>query len=253
MRIFTLLLFLLLCTGIMGQQSIGIGTNTPNPNAALDIRSTGKGVLIPSLTTLQQNTLAAMLTASEKGMLVTDATTGKPVCWDGSGFQPFTTTNTPTAAAPLSLTTNNLSLNPGTAAGDLLTWDGNNWVNTQPAVQHFNITVDNRQPLLALNYVISLFGVFPSQNGDQPYVGEIDLMGCNFAPVGWALCNGQLLAISQYDVLFQLIGTTYGGDGQTTFALPDLRGRVPIHMGSNGTTTYTIGEFTGQETKTFAR
>src|SRR5579859_4038569 len=66
----------------------------------------------------------------------------------------------------------------------------------------------------------------------QPYVGEIRMFGGNFAPAGWMFCDGQLLPISEYETLFNLIGTTYGGDGQSTFALPDLRGRLPIHMGS---------------------
>lgn len=66
----------------------------------------------------------------------------------------------------------------------------------------------------------------------QPYVGEIRLFAGNFAPNGWAFCNGQVLSIAQNETLFQLIGTTYGGDGQTTFALPDLQGRVPIHQGN---------------------
>jgi microcystin-dependent protein len=65
-----------------------------------------------------------------------------------------------------------------------------------------------------------------------PYVGEVRIFGGNFAPAGWVLCNGQLLPISGNETLFQLIGTTYGGDGQSTFAVPDLRGRLPIHMGS---------------------
>lgn len=65
-----------------------------------------------------------------------------------------------------------------------------------------------------------------------PYVGEIRMFGGNFAPAGWAFCEGQLLAISENETLFQLIGTTYGGDGQSTFALPDLRGRIPIHQGN---------------------
>src|SRR5207253_2267175 len=65
----------------------------------------------------------------------------------------------------------------------------------------------------------------------QPYVGEIRMFAGNFAPAGWMFCDGQLLAISENTTLFQLIGTTYGGDGQSTFALPDLRGRVPLHMG----------------------
>jgi microcystin-dependent protein len=66
----------------------------------------------------------------------------------------------------------------------------------------------------------------------QPYVGEIRMFAGNFAPAGWMFCEGQLLPISENEVLFQLIGTTYGGDGQSTFALPDLRGRVPIHQGN---------------------
>jgi microcystin-dependent protein len=66
----------------------------------------------------------------------------------------------------------------------------------------------------------------------QPYVGEIRMFAGNFAPAGWMFCEGQLLSISENEVLFQLIGTTYGGDGQSTFALPDLRGRIPIHQGN---------------------
>src|SRR3954464_15538942 len=66
----------------------------------------------------------------------------------------------------------------------------------------------------------------------QPYVGEIRMFAGNFAPAGWMFCEGQLLPISENETLFQLIGTTYGGDGQSTFALPDLRGRLPIHFGN---------------------
>jgi microcystin-dependent protein len=66
----------------------------------------------------------------------------------------------------------------------------------------------------------------------QPYVGEIRMFAGNFAPAGWMFCEGQLLPISENEILFQLIGTTYGGDGQSTFALPDLRGRIPLHFGN---------------------
>jgi microcystin-dependent protein len=76
-----------------------------------------------------------------------------------------------------------------------------------------------------------------------PFVGEIRLFGGNFAPNGWAFCDGQLLAIADNDVLFQLIGTTFGGDGQSNFALPDLRGRVPVHQGA----TFVLGASGGQE------
>jgi len=77
----------------------------------------------------------------------------------------------------------------------------------------------------------------------QPYVGEIRMFGGNFAPAGWMFCEGQLLPISENETLFQLIGTTYGGDGQSTFALPDLRGRVPIHQGGG----YALAETGGVE------
>src|ERR1700704_2486666 len=80
----------------------------------------------------------------------------------------------------------------------------------------------------------------------QPYVGEIRMFAGNFAPAGWMFCEGQLLPISDFDTLFNLIGTTYGGDGQTTFALPDLRGRLPIHSG-NG---FTLAETGGAESIT---
>jgi microcystin-dependent protein len=79
----------------------------------------------------------------------------------------------------------------------------------------------------------------------QPYVGEIRLVGFNFAPEGWFLCQGQTLPISQYEVLFNLVGTTYGGDGQTTFQLPNLSGRTPVHIG--GSNSYIQGQTGGVE------
>ena len=84
-----------------------------------------------------------------------------------------------------------------------------------------------------------------------PFIGQIMMFGGNFAPLGWAFCDGSLQAISQNETLFALIGTTYGGDGQTTFALPDLRGRIPIHQGTGpGLSQYTIGQLGGVETVT---
>jgi microcystin-dependent protein len=80
----------------------------------------------------------------------------------------------------------------------------------------------------------------------QPYVGEIRMFAGNFAPAGWMFCEGQLLPISEYETLFNLIGTTYGGDGQSTFALPDLRGRLPMHFGGG----FTLAETGGVETVT---
>src|SRR2546423_1147605 len=80
----------------------------------------------------------------------------------------------------------------------------------------------------------------------QPYVGEIRMFAGNFAPVGWVFCAGQLLPISENDVLFSLIGTTYGGDGQSTFGIPDLQSRVPVHVGNS----LTLGEVGGVESVT---
>jgi microcystin-dependent protein len=85
----------------------------------------------------------------------------------------------------------------------------------------------------------------------QPYVGEIRMFAGNFAPNGWMFCEGQTLPISENDVLFQLIGTTYGGDGEETFNLPNLASRVPIHMGTGPDgTTYQLGEMAGTEQET---
>lgn len=87
----------------------------------------------------------------------------------------------------------------------------------------------------------------------QPYIGEIRMFafGTRGAPNNWQACDGSLLPIAQYDALFALIGTTYGGDGQTTFAVPDLRGRVPIHQGQGpGLSNYVIGQRAGTETVT---
>jgi microcystin-dependent protein len=85
----------------------------------------------------------------------------------------------------------------------------------------------------------------------EPFIGEIIMFGGNFAPRGWALCNGQLLPIAQNTALFSILGTTYGGNGQTTFALPDLRGRLPMHPGQGpGLSNRTLGEVGGTETVT---
>jgi microcystin-dependent protein len=86
----------------------------------------------------------------------------------------------------------------------------------------------------------------------QPYVGEIRIVGFNFAPSGWAFANGQLMAISQNETLFNLVGTTYGGDGQVTFGLPNLQGRMPMHAGVGlGLSQRILGQLGGSETASF--
>lgn len=84
----------------------------------------------------------------------------------------------------------------------------------------------------------------------EPFLAEIRIMGFNFAPRNWAMCDGQILPINQNQSLFSLLGTTYGGDGRTTFALPDLRGRTPIHEGSSGGANHLLGQRSGMETHT---
>ena len=124
--------------------------------------------------------------------------------------------------------------------------------------------IDNMQPYTTLNYIIALQGIFPSRNmatsslkvqggvgvaSADPFIGEIVLFAGNFAPRGWAFCDGQLLPISSHQALFAILGTTYGGDGRTTFALPDLRGRVAVHAGAGpGLTPRRLGEIGGSET-----
>ncbi len=88
----------------------------------------------------------------------------------------------------------------------------------------------------------------------EQFVGQLMLFGGNFAPVGWLQCNGQLLPISEYDVLYTILGTTYGGDGVTTFGLPDLRGRVPVHAGNgSGLPPVALGQMSGSESVTMTQ
>ncbi len=104
--------------------------------------------------------------------------------------------------------------------------------------------------------ILLLFSCFSSQfsSAQDSYVGEIRMFAGNYAPVGWAFCDGSLVPISENETLYTIIGTTYGGDGQMTFALPDLRGRLPMHSGTgSGLTPRIIGEKGGAETATLTR
>jgi microcystin-dependent protein len=86
----------------------------------------------------------------------------------------------------------------------------------------------------------------------EPFLAEVRIVGFNFAPRGWAFCDGQILPINQNQSLYSLLGTTYGGDGRTSFALPDLRGRVPIHVGSSNGGSHTLGQKSGEERHTLS-
>jgi microcystin-dependent protein len=118
--------------------------------------------------------------------------------------------------------------------------------------------VNNDQPSLALTYIIATSGIFPPNgsgagfNTTTPTLGEIAAFAGNFAPSGWALCDGQLLSISANTALYDILGTQYGGDGVTTFALPDLQGRTPVGSGTNSSVTYNVGDTVGSDTNTLA-
>jgi microcystin-dependent protein len=86
----------------------------------------------------------------------------------------------------------------------------------------------------------------------EPFLAEVRMVGFNFAPRGWAFCDGQILPINQNQSLYSLLGTTYGGDGRTSFALPDLRGRTPIHVGASNGTHHELGQKSGEETHTLS-
>ena len=136
---------------------------------------------------------------------------------------------------------------------DLITYDGTNWVAKDVLIQTSGggQSENNMQPWLGINHIIALVGIFPSRNQSDPFIAEIIMFGGNFAPRGWAFCDGQLLPISQNTALFSILGTTYGGDGRTTFALPDLRGRTAIHPGTGpGLSNRRLGESGGSETNT---
>jgi microcystin-dependent protein len=113
---------------------------------------------------------------------------------------------------------------------------------------------DNRQPYAPHNYIIALQGVFPSQNlSSESFLGAVEEYAGSFAPRGWTLCDGKLLQINQNQALFAILGTTYGGNGTTTFALPDLRGRIPVGTGTGpGLAPIALGEKGGQENVTLA-
>ena len=246
-----LLVFLVsLLVMFISKAQIGLGTNLPNNKALLEIRSTTKGVLPPRMTPAQRTTLASSLTKTERGLMVADSLTGRQYFWDSIKW----TNITPPAKLPLKLISDSIALNPGTANGDLISWDGVNWINKQPAPVNFTHIVHKMQPYLVLNYSIALSGIFPSRNGIDPFIAEIAIFGFNYPPKNWAFCDGQLLPINQNTALFSLLGTTYGGNGQTTFALPDLRGRTAMHFGQGpGLSNRFLGERSGTETQTISQ
>lgn len=132
----------------------------------------------------------------------------------------------------------------------------NSFGSTTTTTNATPVAVNNVQPFSTLNYIIAAEGVYPISGNSVPeeqFLGEVRMFAGNFAPSGWYLANGQLLSIAQNQALFSLLGTTYGGNGQTTFALPDLRGRSPVNVGTGvGLTSRVLGEQGGTESESLA-
>ena len=216
------------------QVAINADGSAANASAMLDVKSTTKGLLVPRMTAAQRG----LIGTPAAGLLVYQTDTP-------AGYYFFNGTNWKHAVDVVS------------TAGDptsnfILTFDGTNWIAKSLALastgggQAFN----NMQPYLVMNYCIALSGIFPTPN-DTPFLAEVRLFGFNYAPVGWSQCNGQLLPINSYQALFALLGTTFGGNGTTNFALPDLRGRAAIDFGQgNGLSPRTLGQVGGTESNT---
>lgn len=140
-----------------------------------------------------------------------------------------------------------------TQSGQLASFNGTNWVSTtlSTSISGSSLPVSTIQPSVVVIHCIALYGIFPSRSYSEPMIGQIALFGYNFAPRNWAMCDGQILSIAQNTALFSLLGTTYGGNGQTTFALPDLRGRSSVNAGQGpGLSDYWQGDFVGEENTT---
>jgi microcystin-dependent protein len=232
----TTILFAMLATSFALRSNAQVAVNNdatpPAASAMLDVKSTTKGVLVPRMLSAQRAAIASPAT----GLLVyqTDAPSGFYV-HNGTAWKQVIDATVVT---------------PFPAANKLLTSDGTNWVakNLSLTPSGGTTPVSIMQPYLAMNYCIAWSGYWPQQAGIDAYIGEVALFGFGYAPNGWFACNGQYLPISQYQALFSLLGTTYGGDGISTFALPDLRGRVPMNQGQGpGLSFNYIGESGGTE------
>ncbi|MCF8378358.1 MAG: tail fiber protein [Bacteroidales bacterium] len=253
MKKINLLLITILITtsfSLTAQVAVTPDGSSADASAMMDVKSTDKGMLIPRMTANERDLIGSPAT----GLLVYVTGDNNFYYYDGAAWKQFSggsdgdwIVNGSNMSSAVSGNVGIGQPNPSEKLDVNGTIKGTNFSGNGSTLT-FGAS-SNMQPSLGISYIISLNGVYPSQSkGIDPYIGEIAMFAGNFAPQGWAFCDGQLLQISQYTALFSLIGTYYGGNGYSTFALPDLRGRVPVHHGTGpGLTTRNIGQAFGVE------
>lgn len=227
----------------------GDGSNA-DASAMLEVKSTDKGMLIPRMSAAERD----LIGTPASGLLVYVTDDNNFYFFDGVSWKQFSggsdgdwVVNGNNMSSSVSGNVGIGQPNPNQKLDVNGTIKGTNFTGNGNTLTFGNNS--NMQPSLAISYIIALVGIFPSQGkGTEPYLGDIGMFAGNFAPQGWAFCNGQILQINQYQALFSILGTTYGGDGEVTFALPDLRGRAPMHHGQGaGLTNRNLGVKVGTE------
>lgn len=223
-------LFIFCICNANAQVAINTDASAPGLSSMLDVKSATKGVLIPRVSLTSKNVTAPVESPVASLMVYNLATAGTGTAAVVPGFYYWNVSSW----VPIALTTNAEI----TGKNDLVTQSSLGELGTKKGYG-----------AQAVNYIIALQGIFPCRmdcggsNFNVTILGEIKLFAGNFAPEGWAFCNGQILPLSQNTALFSLLGTYYGGNGFNTFALPDLRSAVPLHYGtSTSGQTWDIGE-----------
>ena len=251
-KILLMAISIIISIGLTAQVAITTDGSDADASAMLDVKSSDKGMLIPRMTLAERDAIGTPAT----GLLVYVTDANDFYFFDGLAWEQFSGGSDGdwiiNGNDMSSSVTGNVGIgfpNPSQKLDVNGTINGSNFTGNGNTLTFGSNS--NMQPSLGITYVIALSGIYPSPSankGIDRFLGEIMMFAGNFAPQGWALCNGQLLAINQNQALFSLLGTTYGGNGSTTFALPDLRGRAPMHWGTgSGLTTRSLGQNVGVE------